>query len=251
VAGGAPVWSNGPVHRWSRWFLAAASSLVATLGHAADLTPAEARWSRASAPVLDYARHRGMPLDVFFDPRAKPGDTPLSVGFEGGRCQLVYAIRGNPDADAALAQAAPDLVEPVIEAMVAHELAHCWRHVGGAWHTAPAGFVPHGRPAPDAALARLRRDMQLTRLEEGFADLVGLAWVAQRHPALYERVHEWFCRVRGHTHVPGAHHDTLAWLDLVKHRASFPGARDPFEQASPLWRAGVRAATPDPAAGMR
>jgi hypothetical protein len=234
-----------------RWLLIAASSLGATFSHAADLTPAEARWSQASAPVLHYARQRGMPLDVRFDASARPGDSPLSIGFEDGRCQLVYAIRGNPEADEALSRAAPDLVEPVIEAMVAHELAHCWRHVHGAWHTAPAGFAERRGPARDAALARLRRDMHLTRLEEAFADLVALAWVAQRHPALYARVHDWFCRVRGHYRVPGAHHDTLAWLDLAKDRASFPGARDPFEQAAPLWRDGLRVGAADPPTGTR
>lgn len=222
-------------------FFIAAASLAAATAVAADLTTAEARWLQASAPVLEYARHHHMPLDVMFEHHAQPGAAPLSVGFDGGRCHLVYAIRGNPEADTALAQAEADLVQPVIEAMVAHELGHCWRYIHGGWYTLPAGFMP-GRDADrDPARARLRRDMRLARLEEGYADLVGLAWTQLRHPTLYARIHEWFCRVRDAQPVPGAHHDTAAWIQLVKEPASFRHGETPFEQALPLWREGLRA----------
>jgi hypothetical protein len=67
----------------------------------------------------------------------------------------------------------------MIETMVAHEIGHCWRYVQGAWHSLPAGFE-QAASAPELAL-------QETRREEGYADLVALAWTAQRQPQRYGR----------------------------------------------------------------
>ncbi len=212
------------------------------LSQAADLTSAEAGWLKASEPVLAYAKQQRLPLDVTFDPYAKAGDAPLSMGFVAGRCQLVFAIRGNPDAQATLDGIDPELVNPVVEAMVAHELGHCWRFVRGAWRTVPAGFVEHsdsGR-ATDWSAARLRRDMRETRREEAYADLVGLAWTLTHHPSRYEQIHAWFCRVRDHQPVPGAHHDTRTWLRLAGDAQLFASSASPFEQALAVWQQGLR-----------
>ncbi len=193
-------------------------------------------------PVLTFAREQRLPLDVDFELHAKPGDPPLSMGFAGQRCKLVFAIRGNPDADATLAQIESDLLSPVIEAMVAHEIGHCWRFVQGAWRTLPAGFVDATDPGAirDMDLAHVRREMREARREEGYADLVGLAWTLTHHPAHYEHVHSWFCRVRDDQPVPGAHHDTRAWLRLVKDPQTYPLGSNLFEQVRDLWQHGLR-----------
>src|SRR5205814_5062124 len=133
-------------------------------------------------------------LDIGVLPEAKPGDAPLAMGFVDGRCKLVLAMRGNPEAENTLAQIEPALLVPVVEAMVAHELGHCWRYVHGAWRTLPAGFVDTSRDDPatrDEELAQLRRDMRETRREEGYADLVGLAWTLSHHAAQYDAVYAW------------------------------------------------------------
>ena len=111
----------------------------------------------------------------------------------------------------------------------------------GAWHTLPAGFVDTGDDAAfdDQEFMRMYRDMRETRREEGYADLVGLAWTLERHPQQYAQVHAWFTRVRDDQPVPGAHHDTRAWLRLAADRAAFGADANPFERVWTMWRAGL------------
>ena len=232
----------------SRLFLLLAALLGATahLGcRAADLTDTETRWLKAGWPVVTYAKEQKLPLDIVVQPQAKPGDAPLAMGFVNQRCKLVLSMRGNPEAEATLAQIDPALLGPVVEAMVAHELGHCWRYVHGAWHTLPAGFVDtseESAPISDVEIRKLRRDMRETRREEGFADLVGLAWTLDRHPQQYDQVHAWFTQVRDDQPVAGAHHDTRAWLRLSRDKAAIaalPVTEDPFNRVWPMWQQGL------------
>lgn len=228
--------------RLSRLFAVIAVLAAARLpAHAADLTDTEKRWLQAGWPVVAYAKEQKLPLDIVVQPQAAPDAAPLAMGFVDQRCKLVLSMRGNPEAEATLARIEPSLLNPVVEAMVAHELGHCWRYVHGAWHTLPAGFVDLSQQAPDRdpAAARLLRDMRQTRREEGFADLVGLAWTLARHPHDYERVHAWFRQVRDDQPVPGAHHDTRAWLRLAQDRAVFGAGESPFERVQALWQQGL------------
>jgi ADP-ribose pyrophosphatase YjhB (NUDIX family) len=164
------------------------------------------------------------------------------MGFVNGRCKLVLTMRGNPDAQTALEGFDPTLVNLLREAMTAHEIGHCWRYVHGEWHTLPAGFTDSGAALSDAApTAAARHAMRQTRREEAFADLVGLAWIAARHPAHYAFVHAWFVDVRDEPTLPGSHHDTVAWLRLAPGRSVFDPALSPFEQALRLWREGLLA----------
>jgi hypothetical protein len=204
---------------------------------AADLTPLELRWLKAGAPVLEDARRRGLPIDVVVQPQPAPGHAALAMDYVGGRCKLVLSMRGNAEAEAPLSGVPPALVPVVIEAVTAHEVAHCWRHVSGRWNTMPAGVA---EPLPDAdeATTRAWQAMRATRREEGFADLVGLAWTLERHPAQYAQVHAWFERMRAEPAVPGSHHDTRAWLHLAADAAALEGS-DPFERASALWPRGM------------
>jgi hypothetical protein len=214
--------------------------LVPALAPAADLTDLEMRWLKAGWPVIAYAKQKEMPLDIVVQPQSRAGDAPLAMGFVDGRCKLVLAMRGNPEAQATLDRIGPPLLGPVVEAMVAHELGHCWRYMQGDWHTLPVGFLDLADDSNgDPELTRLRRDLRETRREEGFADLVGLAWTWAHHPLEYRRVHAWLHGVRGDQPVPGAHHDTRAWVSLAKDPTAFPAAATPFEQARAVWRQGL------------
>ena len=204
-----------------------------------ELTPTETRWLELGKPVLGYALKQRLPLDVVVQPTARPGEPPLRLGFVDGRCKLVLSMRGNPEAETTLEAIEPELLGAVVEAMTAHELGHCWRYVHGAWHSLPAGFAAEVRETGDSRGTRLRREMRETRREEGYADLVGLAWTARQHPAQYARIHAWLTRLREHEPVAGSHHDTRAWVRLAGRPEAFADAATPFEQAHALWQRGL------------
>ncbi len=200
----------------------------------------ERAWLSAAAPVLVHARAQRLPLDIVVQPRARRGDAPVALGYVDGRCKLVLSLRGNPDAEALLAHVAPAQADLLREAMAAHEVGHCWRYVQREWHTLPSGLIDTGagiEPAepPLPALGAMRR----TRREEGYADLYALAWTAARHPHDYAWVHAWFWSVRDEPGLPGSHHDTRAWLRLVRERARFGSDGSPFAQVAALWRDGL------------
>ena len=217
--------------------LAWASGLAA----AADLSPTELRWLRGSWPVVAYAKAAGMPLDIVVQPQPTPGLAPLALAFIDGRCKLVLSMRGNPEAEATLARIEPELVGPALELMAAHELGHCRRYLDGAWHGVPAGFA-HSRPS---GLSDEQREawesMSAARREEGYGDLVGLAWTAERHPRHYARLHAWLLRERERDLVRGSAHDTLAWVRLAASPSVWAGAAL-FTTPEALWRAGLAAA---------
>ena len=210
---------------------------------AAQLTEVEARWLTAGLPVLTYAKQElKLPIDIIVQPQARAGDVPLALGFEGGRCKLVLSMRGNPAAESILDALPAAQHALMIEAMTAHEVGHCWRYVQGAWHALPAGFVERRRP-DDASggLVELEQSLRQTRREEGYADLVALAWTRQRHPAQYGQVLQWLQQVRQPLAAEGnaGSHDTRAWLKLVASDAAFGVAGNAFEQADGVWRAGL------------
>ena len=227
-----------------RAIAAIALGLVALLAHAgAELTPTETRWLQLGKPVLGYALKQKLPLDVVVQPTARPGEPPLTLGFVDGRCKLVLSMRGNPEAQATLARIEPDLLHAALELMAAHELGHCKRHLDGAWQDLPAGFAAR-EPAsltPEDRQAYVQ--MRSTRREEGYADLVGLAWVQQRHAALYERLHRWLVAERSRDLIPGAHHDTLAWITLARDGRALAGGSI-FSAAAALWPQALTRADP-------
>jgi hypothetical protein len=207
----------------------------------AKVTPLEMKWLRAGWPVLTYAEEQHLPIDIVVQPQAAEGDVPLSMHVDNGRCQLVLSMRGNPAAEAVLEGVPADLQALAIEAMTAHEVAHCWRYMNGTWHVLPAGFTESGKELDNGKLAALQRAMRDTRREEGFADLVGLAWTMRAHPEHYAAVHAWFERVRTEQPAAGGHHDTRTWLQLAKQPKEFSTAGTPFEQAQLLWIKGLQA----------
>jgi hypothetical protein len=225
---------------WKSILMGACCLVAAHAWSRPDLTETEMKWLKAGAPVLAYAREQKLPVDIVVQPQVAAGEAPLAMGYVDGRCKLVLSMRGNKDAEAALVDVAPALVPVLIEAMVAHELGHCWRYAQGAWHTLPAGFVNNAADDKhDQEIADKHREMRDTRREEGLADLIGLAWTLKRHPELYSQAHAWLERVRADQPVPGSHHDTRVWVRLAKDPAVFPPAATPFEQSRVVWQRGL------------
>jgi hypothetical protein len=223
-----------------RPLLFAAFSCVPLAAGAAELTGMEQRWLSSAAPVLAYARTLKLPIDIIVQPQQSAGAVPLAMGFDGGRCKLVVSLRGNPGAEAVLAGVPEDHQGELIEAMAAHEIGHCWRYAQGAWHSLPAGFVEVGeQTADDKALLAEAKAIRENRREEGYADLVALAWTRHRHPGDYGRIYSWLEHVRQDQPVSGGAHDTRAWVKLAKDGASFGTADAPFEDVGDLWRKGL------------
>jgi hypothetical protein len=207
--------------------------LSSGLASAAQLTEMETRWLTAGMGVLGYAKQElKLPIDITVQPQARATDVPLALGFQDGRCKLVLSMRGNPNAEDILDNVPPAQRPLMIEAMVAHEIGHCWRYVQGAWHALPAGFQERQPQQQEAAALRD------TRREEGYADLVALAWTQHRHPEHYATVAAWMRQVRQPSPATGSH-STLAWLELAPTGAAFPVSLPVFEQASRLWRQGL------------
>lgn len=223
---------------WKAVFACLVPALACAGGRAADLTDTEARWLAGIRPVLAHAREQGLALDIVVQPQPAPGAAPLALGFVAGRCKLVFSMRGNEEAGATLDRIEPELLAPVLELMAAHELGHCHRHLAGAWHALPPGQrtdLPDGLgPALQAAYL----DMQATRREEGYGDLVGLAWTWRQHPQHYARVHAWLVAERSRELIPGSHHDTLAWVGLARQGQALLGPTL-FDGPSALWLAGL------------
>ncbi|MBC7982988.1 MAG: hypothetical protein H7Y02_03945 [Candidatus Obscuribacterales bacterium] len=207
----------------------------------ADLTEIETKWLRAAEPVLEHARQQGLAIDVIVRPDSKAGDVPLSMGVRDQRCKLVLAMRNNPDAEKVLLTAPATQHAILIEAMTAHEVAHCWRFANGIWHALPAGFVEATNDEDkDGALAQRKREMRATQREEGFADLVGLAWTQQHHPEHYEQLHTWLTELRSDQPLAGSYHDTRVWIALAKHPSAFTRGESLFDEAFALWIKGLR-----------
>jgi hypothetical protein len=211
---------------------------------AADLSATEQRWLQGIQPVLAYARAAGLPLDIVVQPQPTPGNAPLALAYVNGRCKLVFSMRGNPEAQATLDRIEPALLDPILELMAAHELGHCRRYRDGRWYGLPSGFVASvpGDVGPDLRSAYV--DMQSTRREEGYGDLVGLAWTQRRHPQHYAALQAWLVAERSRELIPGSHHDTLAWVRLAGTgvvAADAAGDASIFDAAARLWEAGLAA----------
>lgn len=220
-----------------------AAALISSACGAAELSATEQRWLKGVWPVVAYAKQAQLPLDVVVQPQDAPDHAPLSLGFVNGRCKLVLSMRGNPEAQAALDRIVPDLLDAALELMAAHELGHCRRYLDGAWYGMPAGFVastPIGL-SPESRAAYL--DMKSARREEGYGDLVGLAWTQQRRPQQYAQLYDWLVSERSRDRVPGSPHDTLAWVRLAADPAALAAAPSIFSGPAALWKTGL--AQPD------
>jgi len=205
---------------------------------AADLSATESQWLRSAAPVLAYARGQGLPMDIIVQPQAAAGLAPLAMAFVAGRCKLVLSMRGNPEAQATLDRIPAPLRDAAVELMVAHELGHCRRYLDGAWASVPAGFVPKLPAGLSDEYREAYGAMFAARREEGYGDLVGLAWTRMRHPGQYAALYAWLVSLRTQDLIPGSHHDTLAWLQLAPDGAALAAA-ELFAGSAALWARGL------------
>lgn len=226
-----------------KWFLSAVMAtwhLVGMGGVATELTPTERAWLNAALPVLSFAQEQALPLDIIVQPQPTPGETPLGMAFVSGRCKLVFSMRGNPEAQATLDRIEHGLLGPVVEAITAHELAHCWRHLQNHWGTLPGSVkVSSHLDQVPADVADILRDMWRTRREEGYADLVGLAWTLQHHPSQYAEVHAWHVALRAEQWLDTGPHDTRVWVRLAADPRRLGGEGSVFERVEELWQAGL------------
>ena len=229
----AGMWKSVIVGMFAAW---AATNCVA-----ADLTEIETRWLKGGWPVIAFAKSAELPLDIVVQPQPTPGKAPLALAFVDGRCKLVLSMRGNPDAETTLARIEPELLDAALELMAAHELGHCRRYLDGAWMGVPAGFSPSEPAGLSAPLREAYRAMQAQRREEGYADLVGLAWARQQHPQLYARLQAWLMAERTRERVEGSQHDTLAWVRLATDASVLVGMSI-FDAAERQWEKGLASA---------
>lgn len=209
---------------------------------AADLTDTERRWLAGATPPVAWALKQGMPIDIVVLPQAQAGAAPIAMGYDDGRCKLVFAMRGNPAAESTLAAIPAPLLQATLEAMTAHEIGHCQRHRSGAFDSLPSGLTdkPDAIESrqPTAELQAMAREMRITRREEAYADLVGLAWTHAHHADQYAAVLAWFDEARS-DETPHGFHDTRHWLALAHASDAFADAADPFEQAAAIWQRGL------------
>ena len=205
---------------------------------ASDLTPLETRWLKGAWPVVMFAKSAGLPLDITVQPQPTPGLAPLAMAYVDGRCKLVLSMRGNDEAQASLDRIEPGLLDEAIELMAAHELGHCKRYLDGNWQQLPKGF----RSSEPASARPEQRpdqpDVKAQRREEGYADLVGLAWIQRQHPSKYARLHAWLSAERSRDLVPGSEHDTLAWVRLASDGKPLDRPSI-FSGAAELWSAAL------------
>ena len=210
---------------------------------AADLTDTERRWLAGATPPVAWAMAQGMPIDIVVLPQAQPGAAPIAMGYDEGRCKLVFAMRGNPAAESTLAQIPAPLLQAALEAMTAHEIGHCQRHRSGTFDSLPSGLADKPdvieTSQPTAELQAMAREMRITRREEAFADLVGLAWTHAHHADQYAQVLAWFDAARS-DETPRGFHDTRHWLALAHAPMAFDDAASPFDAAAVLWQRGLR-----------
>jgi hypothetical protein len=220
-------------------FFGAVLSLGILAANAAQAEPnlnaIEVKWLNAAEPVLSFAAEQGLNVDIVVQPTSTASDVPLAMGVKNGRCKLILSMRDNPDAEATLAGVPAADHTVLIEAMVAHELAHCWRFSQGQWNQWPVGFTdaPEVRDSADS-----QQSMRATQREEAFADLVALAWVGFAHPGDYAQVHAWLEGIRSDQPVADSYHDTRRWLMLAKSAATFSNDKPLFEQAHAVWATG-------------
>ena len=82
---------------------------------AADLTDTERRWLAGATPPVAWALKQGMPIDIVVLPQAEAGAAPIAMGYDEGRCKLVFAMRGNPAAESTLAAIPAPLLQATLD----------------------------------------------------------------------------------------------------------------------------------------
>lgn len=220
---------------WKKWFTAFLLA-ISSLAFATDydeLDALEKSWIILASPVINTALNElNLPLDVVVLSQPTPNFGPVGIRYKDGRCHLILSIKNNPAALKLILSMDEGIKDILIQAIVAHEIGHCWRMVRNEIGELP----PHFTVIPSTPVVE---EMNMKRREEGFADLVGLAWVHKHHPRRYEQVHAWFTKSRANPPIAGAPHDTRAWIRLAKKEAFEKTRGSIFEQAKHIWQQGL------------
>ena len=212
-------------------------ALLLSLLSLLPVRPAAAQdWEQVAAGMLQRPEFEALPLQIL-PPRGQSlGGSPVEMQFQSGQCLLKLRTRGNPVAEWLLAQAQPEDRTLWMQAVLVHEIAHCWRwqqaHDPSLQQLATLMASPGART--DAAVAR-QVQRQLGQ-EEAFADVVALAWVAGAAPQRFEAILQAFQRLRSDPRLSAGPHDTRAALQRVQ-REGIPTGRSVFVLASTLLQA--------------
>lgn len=169
-------------------------------------------WAVAAKTVIRDEVFNKLPVKVALLKR-KVTESPTSLRIhENGTCTLMLQHRVNKDTQA-MAELAPIAVRPVfLQAIVAHELAHCWRQQDAPERMSEV-FQLLERASREPALAGLA--LQARNQEEIFADVAALAWVERRHPSAYAEVLETFVRLRSDARFTAEVHNTRPALERI------------------------------------
>lgn len=183
-------------------------------------------WRAIAGDLVRQPAFTALPLRI----ATGAGPAPAEMQIGGGRCVLHLRTRDNPVARLLLRQAAPGDRRIWMQAILVHEIAHCWR-----WQGQDAALLQFAALIGTAGhdTRRLDEVHQRLRDEESFADVAALAWVAQTAPAQFEAVLGAFERLRGNVTLSAGAHDTRAALDRVRREGFAPGLL-PFDAARAL-----------------
>ncbi len=173
-------------------------------------------WVQAARTVLAQPDFQGLPVKLKVLTR-RVSESPASLRIhEDGRCTLMLQHKVNATQAEQLAALAPTAVRDVfLQAVIAHELAHCWRQQDAPERMSQV-FTLLARAEREPAL--MPSALHARHQEETFSDVAALAWVERQYPSQYAQVLDVFVRLRSDVRYSGDSHDTRAALDrIVRH----------------------------------
>jgi hypothetical protein len=220
------------------FMLTSAGSQGALAAGESSLTVQETYWLQSALPVLTYAKEMGLPISITVQPQAAPEATPVALGMANGVCKLIFSMRGNEIVGTLLEGVPTGEQGFMIEAIIAHEIGHCWRHIRSKWNSVPDGYK---EPAEKKGIrADLLVDIKAARVqqrEEGYADLVALFWIKKNHPSAFAEVYEWLLNKREKTAAQSIYNtnNTTEFLKSVRGMMTIDTNETPFDRAQVVW----------------
>lgn len=221
------------------FFILASTSLhVALAAGESSLTAQETYWLQSALPVLTYAKEMGLPISITVQPQAAPEATPVALGMANGVCKLIFSMRGNELVETLLEGVPTDEQGFMIEAILAHEIGHCWRHVHSKWESVPEGYKePAEKKGISKDLLVKIKAARIQQREEGYADLVALFWIKKNHPSAFAHVYEWLLNKREKTAAQSIYNtnNTTEFLKAVQSMMTIEANETPFYRAQVVW----------------
>lgn len=200
--------------------LAALSSGAASAKEAVDPWPAVVR------EVIALQEFAALPVAVEVSSKAYQG-SPLSLEWRSGRCVLLVRTRGNLGARALVELVAPPSRRLFMQAVVVHELAHCYRTQDKPEMLAALFSLAERAQGNVELTPQLEQEVQR---EETFADVAALAWAERADESRYPDVLQAFERLREDSRFAGRQHDTRLALRRIR-RFGMVYGETPFDAA--------------------